>query len=244
MLKTLILAAGKGTRMNSDLPKVLHKVNSLSMLQHVINRAKDINSSEIIIIVGYKKELIMQQFNDPLITFIEQNEQLGTGHAVLQAMKYLHGYKGNLLVLSGDVPMITSKTLHSLITNHTNNLITKATILTNIVDDPTGMGRIIRDDEGQFVKITEEKDIINLSIRNIKEVNTGIYIFDSKQLFKFLPYISNCNNQKEYYLPDVLPLLSDVNCFQSDNNVETMGINTLEELRKANRIMYFISSNI
>lgn len=240
-IRTIIMAAGKGTRMKSDLPKVLHQVNGKPMIQYVIEQAQAVNSEEIYIVVGYGKELVKQQVNQykflPKITFVEQLEQLGTGHAVSQVIPYLIDYEGLVLVLSGDVPLTKPSTLKSLFFPFLDN-IPSASILTNRgVSDPSGCGRIIRTLGGEFLEIVEEKDIDNEETRQINEVNTGIYVFWAPDLVTVLPLINNQNKQGEYYLPDALRILrqqkKNIVCISMNNSTETMGVNDLEQLREA-----------
>jgi len=234
-LSVIILAAGKGTRMNSDLPKVLHKINNKPMILNVIQAAHDINANPIITVIGYKSELVKQTLKDKNTQFALQKEQKGTAHAVEQCAEQLNQFKGNVLVLSGDVPFISPNTLNILIKKH-NQSNAKATVLTCTLDNPYGYGRIIKKTDNTLEKIVEHKDANENELAE-HEINTGIYIFDSKTLFKILPKISNNNKQGEYYLTDVLNILLGENesvFIQKTNRInEIIGINTLEQLKEA-----------
>ena len=176
-LAAVILAAGKGARMNSDLPKVLHKVGDKSMIDHVIHTSKNLGAEKIITVLGYKYNMIQQSLDDESIECVLQEKQLGTAHAVLQCKKMLENFTGNTLILYGDVPLTKVETLSNLTSIHEK---TNAwcTILTTDLPNPTGYGRIIRDKYNSLTKVVEEKDASEQE-RNISEVNTGIYIFNS-----------------------------------------------------------------
>ncbi len=236
---TLIMAAGKGTRMKSDLAKVLHKINDRPMVHYVIDIAKEIDSKKIVLIIGHQKEQVMSECKDYNIEYAIQEEQLGTGHAVKMAEDFFKDYSGDVLILSGDVPLLTSKTLSKLIKAHIqSNAI--ATLLTAELDNPTGYGRIIRNADGLVERIVEHKDATDEE-RKINEINVGIYIFKSKQLFESLKLINNDNVQGEYYLPDVVKLYVDtkekVVAQIADNFEETKGINDINQLKEAETIL-------
>ena len=232
----MILAAGKGTRMDSDIPKVMHKVNGIPMLVHVINKAKNIGANKIITVIGYKGNLIEKELSNTDIDFVEQKEQLGTGHAVLQCKGILSSFNGNVIILSGDVPLISNKTLKCLIDNHQKSE-NAATIITADLNNPAGYGRIIRDNKGLLEKIVEHKDATENEL-DIHEINSGIYAFDCSILFKYLPKIQNNNNQGEYYLPDVLAEIIEnklkVGIEKTKNIPEIQGVNTIEQLNLLN----------
>jgi len=236
---TLIMAAGKGTRMKSDLPKVLHKINGRPMVHYVIDLAKKLHSEKIILIIGHKKELVEQACADMGVEFVVQSPQLGTGHAVQQAEPLLKDFPGDVLVLSGDVPLLTDQTLRMLLESHQKSGAV-ATLLTSELDDPTGYGRIIRDETGFVKKIVEHKDAGPEELK-VNEINVGIYVFRSPDLFAALKQIDNNNAQGEYYLPDVIPLFirdgKKVNAVKTPNFDETRGINTVEQLKNAETII-------
>ena len=230
-LAIIIMAAGKGTRMNTELPKVLHKLNNKTMIEHVIDTTLKINPEKIIVVIGYKSELIKKQLNDYNIEYAEQLEQLGTGHAIMQCQNILNDFNGDTLILSGDVPLITKKTLSDLYKKHIEYK-SKGTILSAIINNPTGYGRILRD-KNSFISIVEEKDA-NEKQKKINEVNTGIYIFNNQILFSNINQINNHNNQSEYYLPDVLPIIlknkHQITVCKTSNELEIKGINTIQQL--------------
>ena len=177
-LAVVILAAGKGTRMESDLPKVLHKVGGKPMVSHVIQHAVELGAEKIISIIGYQHELVTEALSTEPTHFALQLEQLGTGHAVLQCASHLTEFDGDVLVLSGDVPLISVQTLKSLLkTHYTSN--TKATLLSAIVEDASGYGRVIRNKNNNLARIVEHKDA-NVEELHVNEMNAGIYLFDCK----------------------------------------------------------------
>ena len=235
-LETIILAAGKGTRMRSKLPKVLHKVGGKPMLQHVIDAAKKAGSSREVVVIGSGADLVRKAI--PNVEFVLQEEQLGTGHAVLSAKKNFADSKGTVLILCGDTPLLTSELLEKFTAAHENSKCA-ATVLTAKMPDATGYGRIIRDTDGTFKKIVEDKDADDLE-KKINEVNAGVYCFDVQKLFGALEKVGNDNSQGEYYLPDVLPILADagekIGAFRADYADETLGINSRVQLAAADRI--------
>jgi UDP-N-acetylglucosamine pyrophosphorylase len=238
-LATLIMAAGKGTRMKSDLAKVLHEINNKPMLHYVIEQAQALNSAPIIIIIGHQRDTVIAECKKFNVGFAVQAEQLGTGHAVMQAEDLLKNFSGNVLILSGDVPLLTAKTLFDLEKVHSSNNAT-ASVLTAILKDPTGYGRVVRDNNGQISAIVEHKDASD-EIKKITEINTGIYIVDAKKLFNALKEIKNENSQKEYYLPDILPIFikqgNKVLAHSTPNFDETRGVNTVEQLQECEQIL-------
>tara|TARA_Y100000814_G_scaffold289503_1_gene262564 strand:- start:880 stop:1608 length:729 start_codon:yes stop_codon:yes gene_type:complete len=237
-LAVIILAAGKGTRMQSDLPKVLHLINNKSMIQKVVECAYKINADPIITIVGYKHKMVEESLEKENVEFILQKEQNGTAHAVMQCHERLEKFIGNILVLSGDVPFISPKTLKLLINTHIKSN-SKATVLTCNLDNPYGYGRIIKNKDNTLNKIIEHKDANEEELKE-NEINTGIYIFDSLELFKILPQVKNKNNQEEYYLTDVINILrtqkEPVYIEKTMNINEIIGINTIEQLKNANNV--------
>jgi UDP-N-acetylglucosamine pyrophosphorylase len=238
-LATVIMAAGKGTRMKSDLAKVLHPVNNRPMVLYVIDLAEGVGSDKTILVTGHQKEKVMAACQERNVLFAVQEPQLGTGHAVQMAEKHLTGFTGDVLVLSGDVPVLTIATVKKLLTAHqTSNAM--ATLLTAELDDPTGYGRVIRDRSGRVARIIEHKDASEAE-RAVKEINVGIYAFKAQELFKTLKLIKNDNTQGEYYLPDVVKIYVDrgehVVAQVASNFDETRGINTLEQLKTAETIL-------
>jgi len=233
-LGVMIMAAGKGTRMKSDLPKVLHKLRGRAMVHYVIDTAKAIDGDPVVVIIGHMKELVIDELKDVSVSFAVQEPQLGTGHAVMCALPELKNSEGDTLILSGDVPLISKATLERL---HETHLATKASasVLTAITENPKGYGRIIRRDDGSVEAITEERDATD-NIRKIKEINSGIYIFNLNDLRRVLPQISDDNDQKEYYLTDAIRILTKegktVSAVEGSFQ-EAMGINTVAELEAA-----------
>ncbi|HDT12363.1 MAG TPA: bifunctional UDP-N-acetylglucosamine diphosphorylase/glucosamine-1-phosphate N-acetyltransferase GlmU, partial [Candidatus Marinimicrobia bacterium] len=196
-LSAIILAAGKGTRMKSDLPKVLHKVLGETMISRVIRQARGCGCDKIVVVVGYEKEKVIDSLRDVNVDFAYQEEQLGTAHAVRQCEEHFQSYDGDILVLSGDVPLLTDTTLKKLISRHTENR-ADATLLTAIFDNPQGYGRILRNDDDTLQDIIEEKDA-DQTVKKIKEINSGIYVFKKDLLFSYLKLVDNKNSQGEYY---------------------------------------------
>jgi len=228
----IILAAGKGTRMKSKLPKVLHNIGGQPMIMHVINKAKKLGAERIISVIGYQAEKIKKTLINEEIEFTYQLEQKGTGHAVLQCQDQLKNFKGNALILSGDVPMISCETLNKLLLNHEKNNV-DASILTTEVSSPKGYGRIIRNNNNHLKEIVEEVDASDEQ-RLIKEINSGIYVFKSTLLFNVLPLVKNKNTQNEFYLPDVFQHIINksgkVAIEKTKNYSEIQGVNNIEEL--------------
>ena len=235
-LSVVILAAGKGTRMDSSIPKVLHHIGGIPMIQHVVNTAKKLNAEHIIPILGYKSEKIKETLDKESLQYAIQNEQLGTAHAVMQSKDALINFNGNVLILYGDVPLISAETLQDLIDVH-NNQDAHATVLTTVLDNPKGYGRIIRDKDGNLAKIVEQSDSSEDELK-VKEINSGIYVFKSWILFNLLPMVNNKNSQQEYYLPDVINLILSNNdkvaIKKSPKYIEVEGINDVVQLNKMN----------
>ena len=237
MLTTIILAAGKGTRMKSKLPKVLHKVGGKPMLQHVIDAAKKAGSSREVVIIGAGAELVEKRISG--VEFVLQKEQLGTGHAVLSAREKFETSEGTVLILCGDTPLLTAELLKKFVAAHEISNCA-ATVLTAKMPNPQGYGRVIHEEDGTFQKIVEDKDATE-DEKKIREVNAGVYCFDVKKLFGALEHVTNDNAQGEYYLPDVLPILKSdgekIFTFTADYCDETIGINSREQLAAAERIL-------
>ena len=231
-LSIVIMAAGRGTRMNSELPKVLHRLSGETLLNHVIATAEELTPENIVTVVGHEAQMVQDSVNNNDILFSMQKDQKGTGHAVMQTQNHLENFDGNTLVLSGDVPLISKDTLHSLIVKHEINNY-DATMLTAEINNPTGYGRVIRDNKNNLKYVCEHKDC-NEQELEINEINSGIYVFNNKLLFDLLPKLDNNNAQAEYYLPDVLTLIvnsnGNVGLKRTSDFIEIQGINTLEQL--------------
>ncbi|MHC5372917.1 bifunctional UDP-N-acetylglucosamine diphosphorylase/glucosamine-1-phosphate N-acetyltransferase GlmU [Enterococcus sp. LJL120] len=234
----IILAAGKGTRMKSKLYKVLHPVAGKPMVEHIINRVIETKPTEIVTIVGHGAEMVQEQLGERS-QYALQAEQLGTGHAVMQAAQFLEGKQGTTLVISGDTPLLTAETLDHLIEYHQGKQ-ASATILTADAEDPTGYGRIIRDHVGIVDRIVEQKDATDEEAR-VTEINTGTYCFDNEKLFKALKKIGTDNAQGEYYLTDIIEILKAdgeiVAAYQTKDFEESLGVNDRMALAEANRLM-------
>lgn len=234
----IILAAGKGTRMKSDLPKVLHQVSGITMLEHVFRAVSAINPEKNVTIIGHKAELVREVLADAS-QFALQTEQLGTGHAVMMAEEELAGLEGQTLVIAGDTPLITGESLKNLIDFHVNHK-NVATILTAKADDPFGYGRIIRNQNDEVIKIVEQKDASDFE-KQVKEINTGTYVFDNKRLFEALKNINTNNAQGEYYLTDVISIFREagekVGAFVLRDFDESLGVNDRAALATAESVM-------
>ena len=235
--KAVILAAGKGTRMESDLPKVLHKVCGETMVHYTIKAAKDAGATDVVVIVGYEGQLVKREILD-VVDFVEQHEQLGTGHAVMCA-KDLIGTEGDVIVLCGDTPLITADTIKKLRDKHKKES-NGVTVLSAKVDDPTGYGRIIRDDNGNFTRIVEHKDCTEAELE-VNEINSGMYVFNAEALSFSLDKLTNDNAQGEYYLTDTVAIIKStglrVDAMPIDDVNEILGVNTKAQLAEAETIM-------
>ncbi len=234
----IVLAAGEGTRMKSRLPKVLHQVCGRPMIKHTIDRLEELNIDKKIVIIGYNGSLVKETL-DKKVDYIWQKEQLGTGHALAQCREALTKFKGDLLVLSGDTPLLTTQTLKGLIETHREKE-ALATILTTILKPPTGYGRVIRHGDGTIRKIVEEEDATIIELAN-EEVNAGTYCFKKEAIFQALEKIRPKNVQEEYYLTDAIEVLTKkghkVEVYTTDESDEIIGINSRKDLALANRIM-------
>ncbi len=238
-LATVIMAAGKGTRMKSDLPKVLHKINNRPMVHYVIDLAKKLQSDKVILIIGHKKEMVEEACANNGVSFAVQSPQLGTAHAVQMTEPQLNDYHGDVLILSGDVPLLTEQTLQNLVDIHRESN-ASGTLLTSDLEDPTGYGRVVRDEAGFVQKIVEHKDASPDEIL-LKEINVGIYVFKGPELFQALKNVDNNNTQGEYYLPDVISIFINegrkVNAVKTADFNETRGINNRDQLKEAETIL-------
>lgn len=234
--KVVVLAAGKGTRFKSSLPKVLHKLLGKPMLWYVLKSAERSGADDIVVVVGYKAKLVEDFLNRefPEVKTVHQEEQLGTGHAVMCAESYLKDYKGRVVILNGDTPLIEAEGIKRIA-----QVKGDMAVLTGKVAEPTGYGRIVRKGK-EVLRIVEEKDATEEE-RNIREVNTGIYAFDCRKLFLALREIDNRNAQGEYYLPDVLKVFKSKGWSVVPVVVEdfstVMGVNNRYELAEAEKIM-------
>jgi bifunctional UDP-N-acetylglucosamine pyrophosphorylase/glucosamine-1-phosphate N-acetyltransferase len=238
--RAIILAAGISSRMNTDVPKVLHKVCGRPMLQYVLDACNKAGIDKTYVVVGYGAEQVKQAFTNTYdITWVLQPEQLGTAHAVLCCEDYLKDFTGNTLVLCGDGPLIRPETLKTLIDTHLNSS-AALTLATAFIDNPNGYGRIVRKPDSSLKEIVEHKDCSDQQLQ-IKEVNPSYYIFDNKILFNTLQNVKTDNVQHEYYITDALAIIlqnghkvSAVNALQPE---EAMSANTKQQLEQINQIM-------
>jgi bifunctional UDP-N-acetylglucosamine pyrophosphorylase / glucosamine-1-phosphate N-acetyltransferase len=231
-LGVIILAAGQGTRMKSDLPKVLHPLGGRFLLSRVLETAGRLQPSRMSVIVGYGADRVRQAFSGFDVVWVVQERQLGTGHAVLCAEKAFAGFTGDIVILSGDVPLIQENTLRALVECHQRKQ-AAATLLTACVDDPKGYGRILRNEQGGLAGIVEEKDA-SAAQREIREVNAGVYVASAPFLFVTLSAVKNHNQQGEYYLPDIagagIAQGRNIETLAVEDARESRGINSREEL--------------
>ncbi|MDX8387348.1 MAG: bifunctional UDP-N-acetylglucosamine diphosphorylase/glucosamine-1-phosphate N-acetyltransferase GlmU [Ghiorsea sp.] len=238
-LQVIILAAGKGTRMASAKPKVLHAVLGKSMLEHVLHTVENLRPESVSLIAGHGITQVKEHIGEPEnLVWVEQKEQLGTGHAVLQA-ENIPSSADLALIVCGDTPLLTSETLASLVQEHISSK-SSVSVLSAEVDNPHGYGRIVRNQEGQVEAIVEEKDASPIQ-RQINEVSSGIFCVNRELLFSSLHKVENNNAQQEYYLPDILPIaLADGKTVQAvimKDNKEMLGINDRFQLTEAESFM-------
>lgn len=234
-IRALIMAAGHGTRMKSEMSKLLHKVNGVPMLLRVKKALSGLNAEKEIFILGYQKDKIIEEIKD--IDYVHQAEQLGTGHAVSMASEIFSDYDGDVIIINGDMPLITTETLKSFYDKY-KACEADGAIMSAYYDKPQGYGRLIKEGE-KVLGIVEEKDA-NEEQKNIKHINAGVYIFDSKLLFAALKKINNNNNNGEYYLPDVIKILNSegkkIIDYCLEDNSDIFGVNSKYDLAQAEKI--------
>lgn len=230
-LAVVIMAAGKGTRMKSDLPKVLHLLAGKPLLSYVISTAKKSRPDKIVVVVGHGRAEVEKKFANEPVSFAVQEPQLGTGHAVMCAEETLESFKGDIIILSGDVPLLTTKTIERMISRHRKKD-AAVTILTAISKSPEAYGRIVRDGS-KVVATVEAKDATKNQLA-ITEINSGVYLFDSSFLFTALKSLETDNAQQEYYLTDLIAMAAadglHVEGVVAEDHDEISGVNTLEDL--------------
>ena len=238
-VNALILAAGKGTRMKSDKAKVLHEVLAVPMVHHVIDAVIPLNPARIVLVVGHQHEAVRAALAGYVVSLVMQQEQLGTGHAVLAARDLLSGRNSQVLILCGDTPLIRTETLRAMLEVHGKSGAT-LTLMTTELDDPTGYGRVLKGPDGAVQGIVEEKDATEAQ-RRIREINAGIYLVEAGFLFAALDQVGTDNAQGEVYLTDIVGIAANtgvlVRTFHCANPEETMGVNSPIELAMANARM-------
>ncbi|MGH8000195.1 MAG: bifunctional UDP-N-acetylglucosamine diphosphorylase/glucosamine-1-phosphate N-acetyltransferase GlmU [Brasilonema sp.] len=236
MVVVAILAAGRGTRMKSNLPKVLHSLGGRSLIERVIDSVKPLSPTQQMVIVGYQaQEVKAATHSIPNLEFVEQSVQLGTGHAIQQLLPHLEGYTGDLLVLYGDVPLLRTETLKNLLQTHTRHQ-NAATILTAHLDNPKGYGRVFCNSDNIVQQIIEDRDCTPTQKQN-NRINAGIYCFRWPDLAKVLPHLQANNSQKEYYLTDAVSSLEPVMAVDLEDEQEILGINDRLQLATAYEIL-------
>jgi bifunctional UDP-N-acetylglucosamine pyrophosphorylase/glucosamine-1-phosphate N-acetyltransferase/UDP-N-acetylglucosamine pyrophosphorylase len=236
----IILAAGKGKRMKSDIAKVLHEVKNRPMILYVVKAAKDVVGDRIYVVVGHQAAAVKKAISDHYkANFAFQEKQLGTGHAVKCAMKVIPDAIKQVIILCGDVPLVNPETIKKLVHYHCYNDC-HLTVVGVKVDDPTGYGRIIVDEKGHFVKIVEQSDA-NETEKKVNIINSGIYCIETEFLKRYLPMLKQDNKQEELYLTDLVSFgVRDqwqIKVFMASNANECIGVNTIEELKQVESIL-------
>ncbi len=235
--KAIILAAGQGTRMQSETSKVLHHVLGKPLVQYPIQAVKEAGAQEVCIVVGHKAETVKEKLGEAY-TYALQTEQLGTGHAVMQAMSFIPD-EGEMIVLYGDTPLITGETINEMLAFHRRKQ-NAITVLSALVDNPTGYGRIVRDAQGAFMKIVEQKDA-TIEEQAIQEINGGMYVFEAGKLKEALGKLTNDNIQQEYYLTDTIEILlaegCSVDAIAITHTEDILGVNSRTQLAEATALM-------
>lgn len=242
MVAVAILAAGRGTRMKSSLPKVIHSLGGRSLVERVFQSLTSISLARCLVIVGYQAEQVKlalsrrQEVSDfPCLEFVEQTEQLGTGHAIQQLLPHLEGFTGDLLVLNGDVPLLRPETLKQLLSSHQQHQ-NAATILTAQLPSPQGYGRVFCNGQNIIKEIVEDRDCTDAQKQN-RRINAGIYCFRWLDLAAVLPLLQPNNDQQEYYLTDVVNQLEPVMAVDVEDYQEILGINDRQQLATASEIL-------
>ncbi len=236
----VLLAAGEGKRMESDTPKVLHHLRGESLIRLVVDSAKTVNPEKIVVVVGHGAKMVKEELkSEKSLSFVLQKEQLGTAHAVKQAGPELKSFCGSVFILCGDVPLTKPATLAKMLKAHIEGN-ASITLLSVDMDEPAGYGRIIRDSSGNVLQNIEDKDANNEQ-KKIKEINGGIYVFDSEFLFGLLGEVSRDNAQGEEYLPDLIGIAVSagrkVLALKLDDPLEIHGVNRPEDLKKLENIL-------
>jgi bifunctional UDP-N-acetylglucosamine pyrophosphorylase/glucosamine-1-phosphate N-acetyltransferase len=223
--------------MKSELPKVLHPLLGKPLIQHVIDNIRKSGIDDITVVIGYKGDDVIREIGSS-VHYVWQREQLGTGHAVLQAEDRFSGFSGNVLVACGDAPLISAESFSGLLYQVASQV--KASVLTMVKENPTGYGRMIKDANGALLRIVEEKDATSEQKKE-REVNSGTYVFDAELLFRGLKTVKNDNAQKEYYLPDALAYMIAhgfrITTLPLWDDFEGSGINSREELEEVEKVL-------
>ncbi len=231
---TIIMAAGKGKRMRNDLPKVLHPLAGRPLVHYVIELARSVGSERILLVIGHGSDLVREATRGLNVEWVVQERQLGTGDAIKSCRRDLAGFGGDVLILSGDVPLLQPTTVERAWSLHRESG-AAATVLTFKPEDPTGYGRIIRGESGELLSIIEQKDVGTGMLKS-DEVNSGVYFFRTEPLFQALDRISNRNAAGEYYLTDTISVLADSNeplaAFLVEDPLEVAGVNTPQQLSR------------
>lgn len=234
----VVLAAGKGKRMKSDLPKVLHPIAGRPLITYLTDTLKSLGLYQIVLVVGHGRELVQEVYKGTAIAFAVQHEQKGTADAVKSAREYFRKYEGGVLVITGDVPLLRRQSLAHLIEEHSRQG-NMATVLTSIVPDSTGYGRIVRGEDGKVKKIVEQADC-NSEEQKIREINTGIFLFDAPSLDAALDKVDRNNAQGEYYLTDIVQILlregKATGAVVLDDYREALGVNSVGQLQELEQI--------
>lgn len=235
----IILAAGKGTRMKSSVQKVLHTIFGKPIISHIVEIVQNLKPDKILVVVGHQKEAVKKNLAGNGVEFVEQPKPLGTGDAVKQTEKILKNYRGDVLIICGDTPLLQAKTLKSLLKLHRKKQ-PAATILTALLKNPFGYGRIKRNSSGEVAAIVEEVDARSAE-KKIKEINSGVYLFSAPKLFRSLSLVKPDNVKGEYYLTDAIRILRDsgerIGAHLAEEPEEVLGVNTPEDLKIAQRIL-------
>ena len=236
-LVAIILAGGKGTRMDSDLPKVLHDLSGRSVIQHSIANVREAGIAEVIVVVGYRQDLVTDHLSDN-VRFAVQERQLGTGHAVQQALSLVRENAGSIFVCYGDMPFLGASTIRTLVEAGSQPGVAGA-ILTMVSEDPPDYGRVVRDEQDRVTKVVEVEDCTPQELE-IREVNVGVYCFAQEALRWALPRLDDDNAQNEYQLTDIVQVLAGdgrrVQTVRTDDLEETLGINDRADLERARRL--------
>ena len=236
-MKSIIMAAGKGTRMKSDLPKVVHLAHGKPMIVRIIDALNALDVEENILVLGHKKEKVLEVLGND-ISYVVQQEQLGTGHAVKQAVPKIKDYDGDVLIINGDIPLIRKQTLIDFYNLYKNEN-ADGIILSAIFENPFSYGRVIKDGD-KVLRIVEEKEA-NEEQKKVKEINAGVYIFKAQNLVKALEKINNNNEKGEYYITDVIEILSKENkkiiSYSLEDSMEIQGVNSKVELALVSKVL-------